>query len=795
MERDDEKSVTLPHDAMIHSLRSPDAPSGRKKGFFPDGCYSYTKKFHVPQSFVRKRILVEFEGAYMNAMVYINGDFAGNRPYGYANFTVKADPFLRYGEDNEIRVIVKSGDDSRWYTGCGLYRNVNLIVAEPVHIALDGLTIATPLIEPDAAVAEVSVRIENEGMRTCSLKLYLEITDAAGQIVARAQSPFTAFIGGDGADVLQQRLRVPNPRLWSVEKPNLYTCMCRLCDGDTVVDAAETGFGIRSLALDPVHGLRINGQTVKLRGACIHHDNGVLGAATIPRAEERRIEILKEAGFNAIRSAHHPASKALLEACDRLGMLVMDEAFDTWTHTKSSFDYALYFPTWWKQDIEAMVTKDINHPSVILYSIGNEIPETGHAYGALWGRKLAEAIRSLDSTRFTINSINAALAVMDQLPALPSQSDASMGFNAMFIGLGDVFKKMAMSDLVTEATAESYAAVDVAGYNYMDSRYEMDKTLFPNRVICGSETFCTDIAENWRMVLENNHVIGDFTWTGWDYLGESSLGRVVYDGDADQPSHLDSPYPWLAACSGDIDITGCRLPASYYREIVFGLRRVPYLCVRPPQKYGEQRAVLPWGFSDALESWSWSGFEGKPVSVEVYADADSVELLVNGNPIGRKPTGEPAAFMAVFEMVYAPGTLTAVAYKDGQEKGRASLVSAGDSLRLQGKADRETIAANDADLAYVAIALTDDQGVLKPLEDRNVSVTVEGAGILQGLGSANPKPDGNYFDGFCTTFQGRALAVIRPTRAGHIAVTISAGGVQSKTVCIKASGPDQADVV
>lgn len=376
------KQVTLPYDAMIMQKRDDKAASGGKKGFFPDGSYDYVKKFFVPAEYKNKRIIFEFEGVYMNAMVYINGDFAGQHPYGYSNFYIKADRFLKYGEENEIKVVAKSYDDSRWYTGTGIYRNVKIMIANPVHIAVEGVKITTPDIDDRHAVVAVATIVENEGMNSETTTVVTEIIDAEGNIVAIDNAPLTAFSGE--STTLRQRLYVRQPKLWSVEKPYLYTCRSKVMAGENILDEEITTFGIRSLSLDAEEGLKINGQAVKLRGACIHHDNGVIGAATFERAEERRVEILKEAGFNAIRSAHHPMSKSMLNACDRLGMLVMDETFDIWTSNKSPYDYALYFPTWWEKDVQAMVDKDFNHPCVIMYSIGNEIPDTGTPNGTVW---------------------------------------------------------------------------------------------------------------------------------------------------------------------------------------------------------------------------------------------------------------------------------------------------------------------------------------------------------------------------------------------------------------------------
>lgn len=777
--------VTLPHDAMISQKRSPQSVSGGRKGYFTDDTYEYAKSFHVPLEYKEKRITFEFEGVYMNAMVYINGDFAGQHPFGYTNFYIKADRFLNYGEENEIKVVAKSNDDSRWYTGTGIYRNTKMIVSDLVHIALDGVKVTTPDISSERAIVNVATMLENESNHPETTEVVTEIMDAEGNIVATDTAPLTAFPGE--RVTLRQRLYVKRPSLWNVDTPYLYTCRSKVMNGDKLIDEESHTFGIRSLSLDAEAGLRINGDVVKLRGACIHHDNGIIGAATIDRAEHRRIEILKQAGFNAIRSAHNPISKAMLDACDRLGMLVMDESFDIWTVNKSSYDYALYFPVWWEADIEAMVHKNFNHPSVIMYSIGNEIPEAGGPHGAAWGRKLAEKIRSIDNTRYVTNSINAFLTILPKfvkaMKEHASMKDQMTGdLNTAMANAGEAMKRAQASEMVTKTVAESFAAVDIAGYNYADNRYVMDKELFPNRIIVGSETFPRDIAANWKLVKENGHVIGDFTWTGWNYIGEAGIGmpqKEDLNGGA-------GAYPWLGSNCGDIDFLGERRPISYYREIVFGLRKQPYLAVQRPQFYGKQPSNNPWSWSDSIASWSWEGFEGKPIAVDVYSDADEVELLVNGIAVGRASTGEENAYKAVFDTVYTPGEIVAVAYTEGIETGRIALESAGSELNLKVEIDRPVINADDSDLAFIVISLVDNKGIVRPLADRTVTVKVEGAGILQGLGNANPKTEEDYCDHIHSTFDGKALAVIRPTTNGTIQVSIEAEGCTSQAIQIEA---------
>ena len=789
--------VRLPHDSMIGGQRDPSLGWGT--GYFPSGTWEYRKTFVVPEDDGGKRIFVEFEGVYRDARVQVNGSFAAHHPYGYTGFTVPIDHLVRPGEENEIVVEATAHEDARWYSGAGIYRGVNLVVGELVHLGLDSLCVRTPEIDDTLAVVEVTPTLENDGAATTPTMVTTEIVDDNGAVVAREVCPVTAF--PRSAERVSQRLYVPDARRWSVDTPTLYTCRVVVRDADGhELDRDSTAFGIRSLQLDTVNGLRINGETVNLRGACIHHDNGVIGAATIARADERRVELLKAAGFNAIRSAHNPASKALLDACDRIGMLVMDEAFDMWTEPKMHNDYAWAFPDWWREDLAAMVRKDRNHPSVVLYSIGNEIPDTGNPTGAARGRAMAEHIRSLDDTRYVTNGINAILAVgMDAFRTAAAEaasaddaSDESSGVNTFMQRMAEILPRLMQDDRVGEVLAEPYAYLDVAGYNYADARYGPDHERFPNRVIVGSETTPQQIATLWKAVEEYPHVIGDFTWTGWDYLGEVGYGRTEYDdavGADGLPAAqaLFGAYPWLTAWCGDIDITGHRRPMSYYREIVYGLRDDPYVVVQQPEHHGRTPTHGGWPlWNEGVSSWSWPGFEGRPVTVDVFSDADEVELVVNGSSIGRRPAGPAHGFHASFETTFEPGEIVAVAYRAGTEVARTVLESATGPARLDVTVDRAEIRADDSDLAYVDIALVDDAGRLCHTDDRAVTVTVEGSGVVQGFGSANPRTEETFGTTTHDTFRGRALAALRPTEPGTITVTVSADGYTTETVTIDA---------
>jgi len=774
---DTSKKVTLPHDAMIEQERDPKQINGTKKGFYKNGEWEYVKSFEVPDG--AEHFVIEFDGVYSQAMVYINGSFAGQQPYGYSMFRIEADRFLKLGETNELKVICRTADDSRWYSGAGIYRDVYLLTSGLVYIVPGSVRITTEDLFDEHAVLSFDATVRNESASAAkTLKLTTELFDSNGDLAASDTVPISAFRGENGKT--HQRLHVKNPQLWNTDTPELYTCRTRLMDGDTLLDENEETFGIRKLSLDPVRGLSINGESVKLRGACIHHDHGVMGAASVPGAEERRIKILKDAGYNAIRMSHHPAGRALLEACDRNGMLVMDEAFDSWTTEKSPYDYSLHFPEWWEADLKAMVERDYNHPCVVLYSIGNEIPEVGLPSGNIWGRKLAEKLRDLDSTRYITNSANGAYGISQGIrqfmaAQMTKQRGLDGDINEVTTRFNDIIKQVKVASIMAETTEESFAYVDVAGYNYLSMRYEMDKELYPNRIVVGSETFPKDIDMNWRLVLENPHIIGDFTWTGWDYLGEVGIGMITYDGTDPMDLGTYGEYPWMTSRCGDIDLTGERRPASYYREIVFGLRNQPYIAVQRPEHYGVTPGYSDWSWSDSIGSWTWPGFEGKPIKVEVYSNAEEVELFMNGESLGRMPAGEANRFKAIFDITYKPGMLEAVAYTNGKEQGRFRIKSAQGEVFLTAVPERETIQAGMHDLAFVAIEFKDADGNRYTSAEAMVTIEVDG-GELMGFGSANPITE-EYFTGTAhSTYEGHALAVIRPIEPGIIRLTAKAEG-------------------
>lgn len=771
------EQVTLPHDAMLAMPRSPHASGGASTGYFEGGAVVYRKSFSAPDRWRTRTVELEFHGVYRDAMVYLNGVLVGQRPNGYAPFRVRLDEALRYGEENRLRVDARAHRDSRWYSGLGIHRDVDLLEMPLTHISPNSIRITTPDIDEARAVVEVRTDVVNDGPHPVTAHLRTRILDPSGTTVATETSPVTVRRGRT-AEVLQ-RLYAPEPALWSVEDPALHRVESDLIVDEEVIDGAVNPLGIRRLQLDPFRGLRINGETVKLRGACVHHDNGVLGAVSVIDAELRRVRILKEAGFNAIRSSHNPAGPALLEACDRLGMLVVDEAFDMWTEGKQPFDYSLAFPEWWERDLESMVTKSFNHPSVIAYSIGNEILDAGKPLGAAVGRELATKMRTLDPSRFLTNGISGFVATLaDTVPKIQAELEGVPGGINDVEGVGKTLvDEISRSQFVTDATAESHSVVDIAGHNYAEWRYEAEKERFPHRVVVGTETNPKDIDANWELVTRLPHVIGDFTWTGWDYLGEAGLGRTSYSATGE--GWRGDVYPALLAYCGDIDITGFRRPASYYREIVFGRRSAPFIAVHRPKEPELIPSVLGWGWTDSLASWTWDCADGTPLTVDVYSDAERVELRLDGRPIGDRPAGAAHRFTASFVVPYAAGELSAIAIRDCRPAEEWALRSAGAAVSLRAAAEGE-----GGEHAFIAIDVVDGSGLVVPTAERPITVAVSGDGVLAGLGSARPATEESYLAGACTTFEGRALAVIRRTGRGEATVTVRTAGMEPVTTVI-----------
>ncbi len=779
------KDVTLPHDAMLEEAPYADSPNQGKSAFRDGNPYTYVTWITPSEEDRNKTLMLKFEGIYMNAKVYVNEEFVAKCPYGYTGFYVPLDGYLRYGQKNEIRVAVKNNGmpSSRWYSGGGIYRDVYLLSGGKAYIKPDGVQVTTEHLSGDVASLSIRTELKNRCCHNRALTLVTRIVDAEGKEVAKEITPVTLFEAE--ARTITRRIFVNDPKPWSDETPYLYTVETELYEGDTLLDSDRTVTGIRTLSLDAKSGLCVNGNPVKLRGACIHHDNGVLGAATYYDAEYRRIRIMKEAGFNAIRMSHHPASPALLRACDELGMYVMDETFDMWHRFKGDSDYALFFEEWWEKDTEAMVRKDYNHPSVILYSVGNEIPEIGTNHGAKTCHDLCEKLRALDPTRYTLASVNGVFSAGDLMGEILGDIVADLPSDQIE---GDVNDFMTMQEAhmdkivrhraLGERLDKAFASCDIAGYNYMEARYEDDVVNYPNRIIVGSETNPPAIAGNWALVKKHPQIIGDFLWTGWDYLGEAGLGVPAYEfGEGG----FGAQFPCQLAYCGDMDITGFRRPLSYFHELIYGLRTDPCIAVQRPDKYGVPVIKTPWILSDSVSSWTYPGMEGKPVIVEVYAAGDEVELLLNGESLGRKPAGDEAGYYVLFDTVYQPGTLEAVSYAGGEVIGKSCLTTADGPCHLVAQAEQP---GSVEGLIYVNIATLAENGAVATHADELISVTADDNITILGFGSGSPKPLYHYTGTETKTHNGRALLVVKKNDCSLPAVVTLSSQTESVSLSI-----------
>ncbi len=763
------RKLRLPHDAMLEEPRSPKNKSGAAGAYFPGGIYTYEKTFTAPSA--PCALMLEFEGIYKNSSVFLNGERVGGADYGYIPFFTDLCDTVRWGEKNTLRVVADNSaqPNSRWYTGSGIYRPVWLWQGDMRHISPRGVKITTLSCDPARVLVEVEHNAE-----LCKI----EIFDREGKRVAYAE--------GDRSEI-----DIPLARLWSAESPYLYRCVATVKNEDGCSDAAEEFFGIRRITWNK-NGLFINGSSVKLRGGCIHHDNGILGACSYPESEERRIKILKKCGFNAIRSAHNPISTSMLEACDRLGMYVMDETWDTWKWHKNPYDYALDFEKNFESDIKLMVERDYNHPSVIMYSIGNEISDPASKDGVETEKTLIRCVHSLDSTRPVTAGLNLMLlwtakmgmgvykedtggmndAVLKHMEQSEPKASGSLFFNIITSFIGITMEEFCRLPGVSAAIEPACRELDIVGYNYGSGRYIPDTKRHPERLIMGSETFRPAIAKNWKKVEKIPNLIGDFQWAAWDYLGEAGCGAWTYVNDG---NNFNKPYPWLLADSASVNILGHPTAEADLAGAVWHVLERPAIHVRPLKYSGHRAFKSTWRGTDAIPSWSWQGCDGKRANIEVYFDAYEIELILNGKPVKRKKCKD---CKAKFTIPYEKGTLEAIAYdKAGNEISKNILRSASEKLGIRLLPEEKILKFGE--LAYVAVDIVGDNGEIESNRDMTVSLSVSG-GELLGFGSANPKTEESYLGGSFTTYYGRALAVIRAGDNDKLTVFAKSGDIISE---------------
>jgi beta-galactosidase len=628
------------------------------------------------------------------------------------------------------------------------------MVAEPVHIAHYGVFVYTTGNE----TAHIETTVANNGGESGEYVIRSVVLGANGEAVATDEAAFACTEAIAGTLSVRQDIPIPDAKIWSMESPFLYTLRTDLLRNGKTIETAETTFGVRTVSVDAQNGFRLNGKTINLKGACVHHDCGLLGAASYRRAEERKVELLKANGFNAVRCAHNPPSTAFLDACDKLGIVVMDEAFDCWNEGKQAYDYNLYFAEYWKKDMASMVLRDRNHPGVVMWSTGNEIIErNGRSNGYALAKELADFVRGLDPTRPVANAL------------CDLWSD----------NIRPDFETDDPFAVLTEKFAEP---LDVVGYNYLLPLLEKHASLYPNRVIAATETYPMEAFDGWQAVENLSHVIGDFVWTGLDYLGEAGIGHVWYDGEGT----FSGAYPWNQAFCGDIDVCGFKRPQSYYRDFVWGIGTSPYIAVYKPQFYGREADIARWGWPDVVGSWSWPGYEGKPIAVEVYSGGDEVELLLNGKSLGKRPAGKAHKYTAAFDFTYEPGELAAVTYENGREVYRSALKTASSPAAIRLTPDRAALNREWGDLSFVTVELLDGSGNVAHHADDELYFTVSGAGSLIAVGNGNPKSEEMYVGAVRRIHEGRAMAVVRANgEAGKITLHVSAANIPSAAVEIK----------
>ena len=802
-----ERVVDLPHDYMIEGDVIPEAPSGPASGYYNAAVAHYWKPIDIPAEWAGERVALRLDGAMMNATIEVNGSKALLHHYGYSPFEADITQLVYPGKPNVIVVTLNPSmqPNSRWYSGAGLFRGIALVHTPKLHIAFGGLSGWTRKIEyaadgtPGTAYLQVSAEVQNELAENRLAEVTFNLADdATGDVVREART--LVQVPPMSRATAYMTLTVDAPRLWSAEMPALYRLSARvrptgtyktriIPEESTAADEESVLFGIRTVEADVKHGLRVNGKTVKLKGGCLHHDNGVIGAVSLYDAEARKVRRLKEVGFNAIRTTHNPPSAALIETCDRLGMYVFDEAFDVWGMGKQPGDYNQFFDGDWKKDLRDFVCRDRCHPSVILWSIGNEITErAGLNDGYVRATKLAETVRALDPSRPISNGVCSFWNGLDDM-LMTEQYKSWIANEGATLQNAD----LSSGDLLWEKYTEAFVnGLDVVGYNYMEDKYARDHELFPERVILGSENYPVEVGRHWPMIEATPWVIGEFTWTAWDYIGEAGIGRAMYyEPDVTKtPSvwEVGAPYPWRAANDADFDLTGMIRPQGVYRRIVWGSAETG-LFSYDPAVCGKREVLSPWGFPGVWERWNWAGCEGRAVDVLVFSGAEEAELLLNGERLGRIGAGEatihdmPGSFL--FHIRYAPGTLEAVSYTGGMEVSRTKLTTTGRPCALRLVPEADSLRADGYSLCYVRVEVVDASGRVVP--DAAVKLTAEasGAATLMGFGSANPITDENYTKGVFTSYCGRAMAVLRANfEVGEARLRVSGEGIGAAQIML-----------
>lgn len=742
--------VDLPHDWSILCDFDENAKPGNDGGYLPAGKGVYRKTLRVNPS-DNGRTALYLEGAYMKAEVSVNGKVVGMRPYGYSSVIYDITPYLKEG-DNQLEIVVDNSAqrNSRWYSGSGIYRHVWLLNTSDVAVEPWSVYITTPEVAESASTVNLKLKTGNHSSKDENVVVKASVKNASGQVVAESESK-ALVQAGKSAD-MELKFKPVRMELWSPDSPSLYDMDIEVIADGKVVDRVSETFGVRSIEYSADGGFKLNGKPLWLNGGCVHHDNGLLGARSYDAAEARKVKLLKDGGFNAVRTSHNPQSPAFYDECDRQGLLVIDEAFDGWRDSKTPHDYSNFIDEWWEADIESMVLRDRNHPSIICWSTGNEVIERKKIEVVTTAKKLADKCRELDPTR----PVTSALCAWD--------SD------------WEIYDPLA-------------AQHDIVGYNYMIFKSESDHQRVPDRVMWQTESYPRDAFSNWTKVADNSYIIGDFVWTAIDYLGESGIGRFYYTGDVEGEHYHRPQWPNHGAYCGDIDLIGVRKPVSHYRDMLYNPEKKLYMAVREPNGYFGEIKETQWNAYPTWESWNWPGHEGKPVEVEVISHYDKVRLYQDGKAVGDKPTTRAEGFRAVFTVPYAPGELTVKGLlPDGSESEESvSLSTAGEPYALRLTADKSALKADNQDLAYITLEVVDRQGRVVPNASNRVSFSANGRGTIEATGSANLNDTEGYFRTDRNTWKGRAGAVVKSShKPGAITVKATSPGLKSASIRLNA---------
>lgn len=706
----------------------------------------YRKKFTLSGSDADKRIVLYFEGVYNQSELWINGKKANYNVYGYTSYKVDITPYLNApGSPNLIAMkVVNAGRNSRWYAGSGIFRHVWLIKTNKLHLDKWDTFVNASELQKKEAVIKLSTIVHNEGLQNKSGKIGITIYSPAGNEVYSTSQDVEL----SKETPVATSFSLKKPELWSVDTPVLYTAEVSVSSDGREYDKISIPFGIRTLSFSAEEGFLLNGKPMKLKGGCVHHDNGLLGAAAIDRAEERKVELMKANGYNAIRCSHNQVSEHFLDACDKHGVLVIHETFDQWQKAKREQDYHQFFDAHSSDDLAAGVRRDRNHPSIIMWSIGNEICERADAVGEEIAKRLVSTIQKYDDSRYSTAGVN-------------------------WFWDNRHYKW-------EEDSHRAFRNIDVAGYNYMWDRYENDHAACTDRVIYGSETYPKDIARAWNLVEKHPYIIGDFVWTSIDYLGEAGLGHALELAPGERNPQFMG-WPWYNAWCGDIDFCGDKKPQSYYRDIVWRLSPIT-MATHAPITPGKKEDVNGWGWTDELVGWNWAGREGQTMTVNVYSRSPKVKLYLNDKLIGEKETGKEN-YTATFEVAYEPGTLKAVNSKGKEE---FVLKTAGEPVAIRLTADRNQIEASKNDLSYVKIELVDKDGNVVPTASLPVKIECTGKGTVIAGGNAAYDDMKSFRSLTPNTFRGRAVAIVQSNgEEGEIQVKVSAQGMEEAFIKIE----------